>query len=78
MNPIVSAERHHNERPFTGRHQMSSRVLSRGFVRDTFNSLLALCLPREGTSYLLFPAVLAAPSAFAPSGPLYPSRVSPR
>lgn len=54
MNPIVSAGRHHNERPFTGRHQMSSRVLSRGFVRDTFNSSLALCLPRGGTRYLLF------------------------
>lgn len=61
MNPIVSAGRHHNERPFTGRHQMSSRVLSRCFVRDTFNSPLALCLPAAETPAIsfsrLFPAL---------------------
>lgn len=33
---------------------MSSRVLSRGFVRDTFNSPLALCLPRGETPVISF------------------------
>lgn len=74
MNPIVSTGRHHNERPFTGRHQMSSRVLSRGFVRDTFNSPLALCLPRGDSRYLLFPSAPPRGSLFFL---LYPSRVSP-
>jgi len=81
MNPIVSAGRHHNERPFTGRHQMSSRVLSRCFVRDTFNSPLALCLPGSGDSrYLLFPTVLGPLlpffSLFPLASSLCPSRVS--
>lgn len=74
MNPIVSTGRHHNERPFTGRHQMSSRVLSRGFVRDTFNSPLALCLPRGDSRYLLFPSAPPRESLFFLQ---HLSRVSP-
>lgn len=73
MNPIVSTGRHHNERPFTERHQMSSRVLSRGFVRDTFNSPLALCLPRGDSRYLLFPSAPPRGSLFFL---LYPYLVS--
>lgn len=72
MNPIVSAGRHHNERPFTGRHQMSSRILSRGFVRDTFNSPLAFCLPRRRLPLSPFPAVPRIP----PPNPCLPTSVS--
>lgn len=70
MNPIVSAGRHHNERPFTGRHQMSSRVLSRCFVRDTFNSPLALCFPAAET-----PAISFSRLSFFAFSSLCPSRV---
>jgi len=76
MNPIVSTGRHHNERPFTGRHQMSSCILSRGFVRDTFNSPLALCLVRWRLWLSSFPGCSAprhpTPAIFSL---LYPSRV---
>lgn len=77
MNPIVSTGRHHNERPFTGRHQMSSRVLSRGFVRDTFNSPLALCLSRGDSRYLLFPSAPPYDREESLFFLPYPSRVSP-